>query len=239
MALPHSPPWVRSFKNMSTVRENDYDWQAMYQGLSVDLENCEVSLRAERRKCAALKKELEKQRRDDPKMKEADRVFDHWCQVIHPNARRRPVFGERRVKVVLARLREGHTVSELCRAIDGCAVGAFTSENGIRHDDLELICRDETKVSANLKRADMGGIIEEGAHPVAFKLASLGYHRRREGDGWRFSCPACQTLGGRSDGLVVLPGEVGCDVCGASLSQVVYAAAQVGADVAALRQVAA
>jgi hypothetical protein len=64
----------------------------------------------------------------------------------HPNAK----FVGKRRKAVIARLKEGYSVEELKEAILGCKGDPFYSKGQNDHktvyDDLELICRDGTKV---------------------------------------------------------------------------------------------
>lgn len=59
---------------------------------------------------------------------------------------------DRRRKIE-ARLREGYTVEQIRAGIDGAARAAFVGENGVRHDDIELICRNATKLDSFIARA--------------------------------------------------------------------------------------
>lgn len=76
----------------------------------------------------------------------AGQVFEHWRTVMaHAGAK---YTAERRRKVE-ARLREGYTVEQLCRAVDGCRASRFhqgENEDGKVYDDLTLICRNGSKV---------------------------------------------------------------------------------------------
>lgn len=72
----------------------------------------------------------------DNRAGQARAVVDYWRDRLHPKAR---PSGERTRKV-LARLREGYTVSNLCDAVDGCAASQFHRDGN--HTDLVLICRD-------------------------------------------------------------------------------------------------
>lgn len=77
-------------------------------------------------------------------------VFDHWTTTCgHLNAK--PT-RDRRAKVI-ARQREGYTLDDIKRAIDGAAVGAFVNDAGKRFDDLELICRNGSKLESFIARA--------------------------------------------------------------------------------------
>lgn len=75
-------------------------------------------------------------------------VFDHWVRATGRNAKRTKFTPQRRDKV-RARLREGYTLEEICQAIDSCARDPFNqgdNDRGRRFDDLELICRNATKL---------------------------------------------------------------------------------------------
>lgn len=75
-------------------------------------------------------------------------VFEHWLAVMRRNPKTTKLDGKRKGKV-RARLREGRSVADLCRAIDGCRASSWhmgDNPEGKRHDDLELICRDAAHV---------------------------------------------------------------------------------------------
>lgn len=77
-------------------------------------------------------------------------LFAYWQATCgHPNAK---LVAKRR-RAVEGRLREGYTEAEIRKAIDGAAKAAHVSDQGVRFDDLALICRDGTKVELNIKRA--------------------------------------------------------------------------------------
>lgn len=75
-------------------------------------------------------------------------VFDHWVTVMRRNPKTTKLDSKREGKI-RARLREGRTVEELCRAVDGCRASAWhmgDNPDGQRHDDIELICRNAVKL---------------------------------------------------------------------------------------------
>jgi hypothetical protein len=85
-------------------------------------------------------------------------VFEHWRKVMGKNAR--TAFDARRRKAVEARLADGYTVEDLCRAIEGCARtphNAGQNDRGERFDDLELICRDASHVDRFRANAEAAG----------------------------------------------------------------------------------
>jgi hypothetical protein len=79
-------------------------------------------------------------------------IFAYWQQRCgHPDAKLSP---DRRCKIK-ARLTEGRTVEEVRRAIDGAARAAHTSDAGQRFDDIELICRNGSKLELFMRRANL------------------------------------------------------------------------------------
>lgn len=80
-------------------------------------------------------------------------VFDHWVAVAKKNANT-TLTDVRRLKV-RARLREGYSVEQLKRAVDGCAVTPHNQgeTDGQIHDDLELICRSAGQVDRFIRNA--------------------------------------------------------------------------------------
>ena len=126
----------------------------------VDLQNAETELRGMRREVKRLKTELDKARGQHVGQADANAVFDYWCGKL--SKRKGTKFGEKRQRVVKARLRENFTVDELRLAIDGCARFPFVTGQGRRaegkpserYDDLELICRDETTVERFMALAE-------------------------------------------------------------------------------------
>lgn len=73
-------------------------------------------------------------------------VFDCWQSVMgHADAK---LLTKRR-RLVMARLREGYTVAQLCDAVAGCKASTFhmgQNDTGTVYDDLTLICRSGEKV---------------------------------------------------------------------------------------------
>jgi DNA-binding transcriptional ArsR family regulator len=68
-------------------------------------------------------------------------VFSHWQGVF---GKYRSRLSPQRRKKIEARLKEGFSVDQLKRAVDGCAGSDFHRDNG--HVDLTLICRSEEKL---------------------------------------------------------------------------------------------
>jgi hypothetical protein len=92
----------------------------------------------------------------------AGRLFLYW-QKACDKPRAKPV--PTRIDPIIRRLREGYTEAEIRKAIDGVAAAPFTSKEGTVYDDLELICRDGTKLEAFIRRGESvtGSIIVDQA----------------------------------------------------------------------------
>lgn len=119
-------------------------------GLQVDLENAEVSLRVERRKVKRLESELADKLRSDDLYPDAWELFEFWRTECRPKAR---TFDSDRLKNTLARLKDtkadgspAYSKRYIAEAIRGARWEAYTDPKGKRHDDLELICRSGRKL---------------------------------------------------------------------------------------------
>lgn len=111
-----------------------------------------------------------------PRTQQAREVFAHWQQVLgHPRAK----LGKPDAKRIEDRLKEGHTVADLKRVVDGCAasdwhMGRDPKNLGKRFDSLELLFRDAGKVAEFMARAPEHGPPAE--RPDACRVAGCeGY----------------------------------------------------------------
>jgi len=117
------------------------------------LKDAERELVGKRSQIRRMRNEADQQREMDPLREEAQMIFDYWRSRLAPGARE---FSGKRLDAVLARLRAGHSVDHIKKAIDGCAAKPYVTSNGRqpkgetdeRQDELELICRSE----AHLRR---------------------------------------------------------------------------------------
>mgnify|MGYP007037526168 FL=1 len=74
-------------------------------------------------------------------------VFSFWVETFGKSSS--TIFGTKRKRAVLNRLKGGYEVEQLKDAIRGCKASPYHqghNSRGTVYDDLELICRDETKV---------------------------------------------------------------------------------------------
>jgi hypothetical protein len=111
-------------------------------GLLIDLENAEVSLRVERRRIKALLKTIAELEGAGIPQNSLDAIFRVWQVFCRPKAR---ALGAKRRTAVTGRLREGYTHTDFALAIVGAA-SYPNIRDGIVYDDLELIARDATKM---------------------------------------------------------------------------------------------
>lgn len=98
---------------------------------------------------------------DDARKVTAMELFRYWARECdHATAKPTPD----RITKVLARLREGYSAAEIRKAIDGAKHDAYETE-GKRFDDLELICRNGTKLEDFIQRGQRatGAIVVEQA----------------------------------------------------------------------------
>lgn len=84
---------------------------------------------------------------------EAQAVFAYWQE---KRGYQRAKLDAKRLKAITSRLKDGYSVEDLCKAIDGIARSPHhMGENDRRtmYDDIELICRDGPKVDNFMKLA--------------------------------------------------------------------------------------
>ncbi len=108
----------------------------------------------------------------DPRAEQARQVFAHWCERMKKGGR--TAFDDKRRRAVEARLRDGYSVADLCRAIDGCALTPHNmgqNDRGQRYDDLELVCRDAAHVDRFIANAENPPKVKAG-----------GFHEITEAD---------------------------------------------------------
>jgi predicted Fe-S protein YdhL (DUF1289 family) len=126
----------------------------------IDIDNLNVDLLVKRRQLREARGENETRADEHPLGDDAEAVFVYWKLRLHPQAK--SFKGKRRAHV-LARLAESYTVLDLLRAVDGAVVDAWTGPNGVRHDDLEFICRDPSTTDRFIKAAVADGRRREAA----------------------------------------------------------------------------
>ncbi len=184
-------------------------WAPRYDALSHQLDIVigeRDALQQEFRRIAAENAKLRKER--DAALQETDmaepatEVYEYWRDVIEGGSRRVRNTAKRS-KAVQARLNEGRSVEELKLAIDGAKIGAYVDEKGVRHDDLELICRDDGKVRRFIQIAQQHALAVDREHSVLAQLlvARFGHGACRRLDvKWSshaelWPCPVCDWEG--------------------------------------------
>lgn len=77
---------------------------------------------------------------------EVGRVFEYWKIVME---KQKAQLGDVRRRKIGAALRMGYTVDDIQLAIVGCKFDNWSqgeNDRQMKYDDIELICRDETKI---------------------------------------------------------------------------------------------
>lgn len=91
-----------------------------------------------------------------PPSGETHEVFDYWKTFHnHPQAK----LDDKRSRAIKARLKDGYSVGELCKAIEGCKYSEYhqgKNDSGTVYDDIELICRNATNVDKFIVLANKG-----------------------------------------------------------------------------------
>lgn len=95
-------------------------------------------------------------------------VFEYWQKVMgHPKS----ILDGKRMRAIRGRLKDGYTPEQLCKAVDGCKASPRhmgQNQQNTVYDDIELICRDATKVDSFIAHAN------KAADPRAKAAAMLG-----------------------------------------------------------------
>ena len=88
---------------------------------------------------------------------EVGTAFAYWQAALnHPTAKLTP----KRKKLIEARLKDGYTLVDIQKAIDGCRASPFhmgQNEGGTVYDDIELICRNGEKLESFISRSNGNG----------------------------------------------------------------------------------
>jgi hypothetical protein len=87
-------------------------------------------------------------------VRDVGQVFMHWQASMH---KPRALLDDKRRKLIRKALALGYTVSDLCKAIDGCKASAWhmgENERGKAFNTLELILRDAEKIDSFMGIAD-------------------------------------------------------------------------------------
>lgn len=107
------------------------------------------------REVLQLRKQLAIHTGEDPTIRtkagaEVQSIFNYWRNATgHKQAK----LTQDRARKIRARLREGYSVKFILTAIDGAAFAPHRNERGVPYDDLELICRNGSKLEQFHDRA--------------------------------------------------------------------------------------
>jgi hypothetical protein len=138
-----SPGNVVQFPGCPNCRNLADNYERELARLGQHLHEAELSMRGLRSAKTKLQNEIDGKADEHRRLPEAKEVYEYWRAEIAPLAKE---FNGKRRKAVLARLDGGRSVDELKQAVDGAKIDATTGPNGVRHDDLEFICREDQHV---------------------------------------------------------------------------------------------
>ncbi len=86
--------------------------------------------------------------KEKPKLNDdVQRIFDYWCHVMKKGKGVR--LTTKRRKNIESRLKEGYSVDDIAKAIEGCAASEFhmgNNDTSTIYNDIELICRSVEKL---------------------------------------------------------------------------------------------
>lgn len=85
------------------------------------------------------------------KKQNALEVFEYWKSTLNHE---RAKMDKKREQKIKDRLNDGYSVEDLIDAIDGCKLSPHhqgANEHGVKYDDIELICRDASRVDKFIK----------------------------------------------------------------------------------------
>jgi hypothetical protein len=96
-------------------------------------------------------------------------LFNYWQDAVREigeregrrtSKGRKRVFSDKRRRLVVSRLKEGYTLTQLKDAVDGCLVSPWhrgQNPTGTLYEDIELICRDASKVDQFIAIGERSG----------------------------------------------------------------------------------
>ena len=191
--------------------------------MQVDLDNANADLAAKRRIISTLRNQLEQHAQESEDAALVEPVIEYWrWKLDHPRARS----SAKRILCVSARMkRDGHTIEEVFRAIDGCALKPYVGDRGRcsqgkrseRHDGLDLICKDEETFD-RFTRYREASVMEDRLSVVLRVLCLPKGMKEMPFDEvdrvWRCMCPVCR-VGWDKGALLLTINQhyVGCESC--------------------------
>lgn len=166
--------------------------------VAVDFDNANVELAGKRRQITELKKQIVGSTTDSDVGDRVTVAFRYWqLRCGHPRAQ----LDHKRAKVLEAMIRRHDEVpdedglQEVMRAIDGARFDAFVGPNGVRHDGLPLICRDEDSFDrfrgrwrSAVTHGPLSRVLTDYCLPAGVVTAPYVDLEHV----WSFKCPVCR-----------------------------------------------
>ena len=126
---------------------------ARVEELEHDLAAAERELRTKRRQLTKAQNELTERAKESELMPQVEIIFRHWQAMCHhPKSK----LGKDRIEAAIGRLKDGYTVAQCCKAIDGIAADPNTERRlhtVEKWDDMEIALRSSKNLEKYANRA--------------------------------------------------------------------------------------
>ena len=178
--LPNDPKWIASRINATDpVNLKELIKHGFIVADSTALASCEQVDIAE----AETETETETEGKQpcpgkpEPFTVSVDEIFGFWRETLnHPHAK----IGDKRRKLICARLKDGYTVDDLKDAVSGCSLSPFHMGDNDRrqiYDGVELIFRDAGKIDGFIKICRDPNSRPTPEQPIMKETANQRFHR--------------------------------------------------------------
>jgi hypothetical protein len=147
-------PALRLIDGRQVVEGSAAELWAKIEQLGGDLANAERDLRSKRALITKLQRDKQREREECIERELVEEIFAEWQEVCgHARSKLTP----ERFDAIQARIQDGYERADFAKAIAGGSFDPFITKakNGrmIRHDDIELICRDGKHFESFANRA--------------------------------------------------------------------------------------
>jgi hypothetical protein len=141
---------------LAVLSSNAVGWLDATGEVSAEYPHGIREVSAECQRGTSLEKEGREGNKEEKYSVKAREVFDHWVSVMGKPAQTKFPSTSKRYINVVSRLKEGFTVDDLKRAVDGCKATPHNmgqNDRGETYNDLELICRNVENVERFMRNA--------------------------------------------------------------------------------------
>lgn len=145
----YAGPFKIERKRVSELSETS-PFQATLEGLASQEQEQEQEQKQEKEQKTHVEQQAARPRFSD----DVDRVFEFWKQEANSP---RSKLDDKRRKAIVARLKDGFSAADLCKAVSGCLKTPHNigmNEAGQKYIDIELICRSTSNVERFMRNDD-------------------------------------------------------------------------------------